>query len=482
MILLLTSFGAILPDPLFNDPTSTVLFDRQGELLGARIAEDGQWRFPQADSLPDKFIHCIINFEDRYYFKHPGFNPLSLVRAFFQNLKAGEIISGGSTITMQVIRLSRKNKSRTLKEKVIELLLALKLEFRHSKKEILSFYASYAPFGGNVVGLETAAWRYFDASPFHLSWAESAFLAVLPNAPSLMHPGKNRDVLLEKRNRLLLKLRKRNILSDIDYQLALSESLPEAPKDLPAKAYHLTERFNQSQKGRRISSTINKDLQEKVDDIIQRSKSRLYAMGIHNAACLVTKVDGGEVLAYVGNIRNSEHPEYGGDVDVIPSSRSSGSILKPLLYTMMQYRGELLPHTLVGDIPTRYGNYSPKNYKKGYDGIVKASEALARSLNVPAVRMLHQYGNERFLNDLRNMGMSTLNKPGDHYGLSIILGGAESSLEDLSSIYTSMARVLNHYNEKGGVYFRPDWKKVEYQNKAGKNPDPESSPGEEQGL
>lgn len=481
LIIILAVIGNILSEPFFNDPTSTVLYDRNGELLGARISKDGQWRFPRSDSIPDKFKACIINFEDRHFYKHPGFNPFSLARALIQNLKAGEIVSGGSTITMQVIRLSRKNKARTIREKLIEILMALNLELRYSKKEILNLYASYAPFGGNVVGLETAAWRYFSTNPFNLSWSETSFLAVLPNAPSLMHPGKNRELLLAKRNRLLQKLRERNIITDIDYELAVSESLPEAPRDLPSAAYHLTERFNRNHEGKRIFSTVDKEFQEKVNEIIHRSKTRLYAMGIHNAACLVTKVDGGEVIAYVGNIRNRHHPEYGGDVDIIPSSRSSGSILKPLLYSMMQYRGEILPHTIVGDIPTRYGNYSPKNYKKEYDGIVKASEALARSLNVPAVRMLHQYGNERFLNDLRNMGISTLDKPGDYYGLSLILGGAECSLEDLTSVYSSMARVLNHFNNSEGRYFRSDWKEVHAIREEVDNPGPDYSSGEEQG-
>lgn len=482
MIIIMAIFGNILPHPLFDDPTSTVLYDRNGDLLGARIAEDGQWRFPPSDSIPENFKTCIINFEDRHFYKHPGFNPFSLGRALIQNFRAGEVISGGSTITMQVIRLSRKYKARTIREKIIEIVLALGLELRHSKEEILNLYASHAPFGGNVVGLETAAWRYFSTNPFNLSWAETAFLAVLPNAPSLMHPGKNRELLLAKRNRLLQKLRDRNFIGEIDYELAISEPLPGAPRDLPAAAYHLTERFNREQKGKPVFSTVDKELQEKVNEIIHRSKTRLYAMGIHNAACLVTRVEGGEIMAYVGNIRNPDHPEFGGDVDIITSSRSSGSILKPLLYAMMQYRGEILPHTIVGDIPTRYGNYSPKNYKKGYDGIVKASEALARSLNVPAVRMLHQYGNERFLNDLRNMGMSTLNKPGDYYGLSLILGGAECSLEDLASVYSSMARVLNHFNISEGNYFREDWKKVQAVRKKENDSHHDYSSGEEQGL
>ncbi len=486
LLVIVVAYWNILPKPLFHDPSSTVVFDRDGELLGARISEDGQWRFPESDSVAYKFRECLINFEDKYFFRHPGINPFSLGRALLQNIREGEVVSGGSTISMQVIRLSRKEKPRTIKEKIIEILLALRLELGMTKDEILNLYASNAPFGGNVVGLETAAWRYFGTHSYNLSWAESALLAVLPNAPSLMHPGKNRKSLLAKRNRLLLRLRKKHILTDIDYQLALSEELPAAPHDLPVCAYHLTERLNIEMPGKRIFSTIDKELQEKVNQLVLRSKNKLYGMGIRNAACLVTDINKGEVLAYIGNIRNNVHPEYGGDVDIIPSARSSGSIFKPLLYAMMQYRGEILPHTLIADIPTRFGNYSPKNYRRGYDGIVTASEALARSLNVPAVRMLHQYGNERFLHDLRRMGLGTLNRPGDHYGLSLILGGAECSLEDLSSVYSSMARVLRHYNESNGRYFRRDWKKIRFIKSAVDKTKTGNTagmiPGEEQGL
>src|SRR5688572_1850740 len=189
-----------LPKELFTDPYSTVLEARDGELLTATIAPDGQWRFPQPDSLPRKFVEAIVTYEDKRFFSHPGVDVLAMGRAFQQNFQAGRVVSGGSTLSMQVIRLSRKNKSRTVVEKVIELILATRLELRYSKAEILDLYASHAPFGGNVVGLEAACWRYFGRSMRELSWGEAALLAVLPNSPSLMHPGKNRDALKQKRN------------------------------------------------------------------------------------------------------------------------------------------------------------------------------------------------------------------------------------------------------------------------------------------
>ena len=180
-----------LPSTLFKDPTSTVLEDNSGKLLAARIATDGQWRFPQIDTVPYKFEQCIIAFEDREFYHHPGFRLGSFLRAMKQNFKARRIVSGGSTLTMQTIRLSRKGQDRTYFEKIVEILLATRLELRSTKPEILALYASYAPFGGNVVGLEAAAWRYYGRSADQLTWAEAATLAVLPNAPSLIFPGKN---------------------------------------------------------------------------------------------------------------------------------------------------------------------------------------------------------------------------------------------------------------------------------------------------
>ena len=457
LIVVVIIFWKILPDSLFDDSTSTVVFDKSGELLGARISEDEQWRFPPSDSLPEKFKICIIEFEDRYFYKHPGINPFSVARAIVQNIKEKDIVSGASTLSMQVIRLSRKSKKRTISEKLIEMLLAVRMELSNTKKEILNLYASHAPFGGNVVGLETAAWRYFGRSPFELSWAESATLAVLPNAPSLIHPGKNRVLLEKKRNRLLKRIQEEGYIDSLEYSTAILEEIPLQPKKLPNIAYHLTEYFDLQNDGKKIISTIDIQLQEKLNRLVNIHKQRLYANQVRNTACIITDVETGNVLAYVGNIQNPDSPQYGGDVDVIHSGRSTGSILKPILYAEMQYRGDLLPNTIIADIPTRFRGYNPKNFNRSYDGVVSAAKALSRSLNVPIVRMLNQYGNQRFLADLKSLGFSTLKHSSEHYGLSLILGGAETSLWDLTKVYTSMSRVLNHYNLSMGRYFESDW-------------------------
>jgi membrane carboxypeptidase/penicillin-binding protein PbpC len=209
---LLIAYYFCLPKTLFNKPYATVIESHDAHLLGAKIASDGQWRFPMADSVTHKFETCILLFEDQHFYQHPGFNPVSLYHAAVENIKAQKIVRGGSTITQQVIRLSREAPKRSFFEKIIELIQATRLEWRYSKKEILQLYASHAPFGGNVVGVEMASWRYFGVPSHQLSWAESATLAVLPNAPSLIHLGKNRPLLIEKRNRLLARLFENQLL------------------------------------------------------------------------------------------------------------------------------------------------------------------------------------------------------------------------------------------------------------------------------
>src|SRR5688572_23941603 len=239
LAVLVIGYYFCLPSVLFQDPYSTVLEDFQGELLSASIASDGQWRFPELDSVPEKFATALVLYEDKRFWNHAGVDPLSFGRAMKQNVDAGKVVSGGSTLDMQVIRLSRKGQGRTIIEKVIESVLATRLEWRYSKEEVLALYASHAPFGGNVVGLEAACWRYFGREPKELSWAEAAMLAVLPNSPSLIHPGKNREKLLAKRNRLLSKLKETKVIDQFTYELAIVEPIPEEPHPLPRYARHL---------------------------------------------------------------------------------------------------------------------------------------------------------------------------------------------------------------------------------------------------
>ncbi len=453
-------FWLLLPAQLFNKPYSAVLLDKDGNLLQARIADDGQWRFPASSEVPEKFKQAIITFEDKRFAWHPGVDVLAASRALWYNIKKQEVVSGGSTITMQVMRLSR-NKPRNLFQKLWEMILSVRLECSFSKKEILGMYASHAPFGGNVVGLDAASWRYFGRKSAELSWAEAATLAVLPNNPGMVRPDRNRNVLKKKRDVLLLKLKERRIIDQETYSLSVLEPIPEKPFPLPEFAPHLlgsmvAGKIKTGHNNSLISSTISLNLQQQVNHILWQHHKQFEANGINNAAAMIMEVESGHVLAYVGNVYRPDKPDYDSYVDMIPSRRSPGSTLKPFLYAAMLDDGLLLPHTLVADIPTQVAGYAPQNFDLGYDGAVPASKALARSLNVPAIRMLQQYRIERFYELLKKMGITTLNQPSGHYGLSLILGGGENTMWELCGTYASLARVLHHYPQYNGRYDEGD--------------------------
>jgi len=443
-------FATRLPEPLFNEPVSSILLDHNNKLLGAHISKDEQWRFPPLKKVPAKFSHSIIAFEDKRFRQHFGVDPLAIARAAKLNIQAGHVVSGGSTLTMQVVRLASNNPERSMLNKLLEAMRALRLEMRYSKNEILALYASYAPFGGNVVGLEAASWRYFGRSPERLSWAESAMLAVLPNSPALIHPGRKRDKLKAKRDRLLKRLYQQKIIKKMDYELAVAEGLPKKPKDLPRLAPHLLDTLatgrlsnrhdKHQKKQRRFVSTLDAVLQKKVNNIARYHGEALALKDIHNLAILVIDNQTFEVKAYVGNTPVTvKQLEHGQAIDIIQRPRSTGSTLKPFLFASMIEQGEILPETLVADTPVRYTGYRPKNYDRKFRGAVRARQALASSLNIPAVNMLSDHGVERFLASLKQMGMTTLHRRSREYGLPLILGGAEGTLWELTNMYANLA-------------------------------------------
>lgn len=437
---LVTGYIFCLPRHLFHVPYSTVVTDRNEELLGARIASDGQWRFPPRNTTPEKIKECLITFEDKHFYHHWGVNPFAIGRAFYQNVKNKRIVSGGSTLTMQTIRLAR-NESRTFREKLIEMIWATRLEFRASKEEILSMYISHAPFGGNVVGLDAAAWRYFGHSADDLSWAESAMLAVLPNAPAMIHLSKGRKTLLDKRNRLLKQLLEKKTIDSSTYELAISEPLPDEPHALPQIAPYLVSRFYQERNGEYSRSTINKGIQTQVEDLAERWSNEFGRSDIRNLAILVIDIPSNQVVAYCGNV-HFDRKQGGNQVDVIQAPRSTGSILKPFLYYAMLQEGSLLPDMLLPDVPVNINGFTPQNFSMQFEGAVPASEALARSLNIPAVTMLQRYGVPKFHSFLQQIGLKTINRSSSHYGLSLILGGAEATLWDVTNAYAMMGRSL----------------------------------------
>ncbi len=439
----------LAPLPRFMSPLSTVAEASDGSLLGARIAGDGQWRFPAPDSIPHKFEKALLTYEDRWFYQHPGINPVSLVRALKMNIGRGEIVSGGSTITMQVARIAGGNPVRTYTRKIIEMFSALKLEILRSKKEILKMYVANAPFGGNIVGLEAAVWKYSGYSPYSMSWADAATYAVLPNSPSLVHPGRNREILRGKRDMLLLEMHRRGYFDSLTLELSLEEPVIPEPHPLPADAPHLTDWLHITAPGRRVRTTIDPILQKKATEIVNQHARELRGNLIHNAACLIVSVDKGEVLAYVGNSSADTTGENGHQVDIIRSLRSTGSILKPLLYAGLLTSGEMLPEALLPDIPVRYPGFAPKNFDGSFAGAVPASMALARSLNIPSVKMLQMYTPARFHDLLTRCGITSFRETPGHYGLSMILGGGEASLWELTGMYASMSRVLKNYSNAG---------------------------------
>lgn len=438
-----------LPKDLFEVPLSCVVKDSEGNLLGAQIADDGQWRFPYEEEIPEAFAVSIVHFEDEYFFRHPGVNPISISKAFISNLSS-KSRRGGSTLTQQVIRLSRKNKQRSYLEKLKELFLATRLEARLSKNEILQLYANHAPFGGNVVGLEAASWRYYGIQPSELTWGQASALAVLPNAPSLIYPGKNEEILLQKRNRLLQKLFQKNIIDEDTYQLSLLENLPSKAYPIPNHAFHWTEWVCKQEGKTLVQSSLSGDLQHKVNRIVSEQHARLSQNNIQNLSVLVVENSTRKVLAYVGNqLDETTAFRY---VDMVQAKRSTGSTLKPFLYAKSVQEGTIFPQSILQDIPIGYRGYRPKNFSEQFYGIVPANEALSRSLNVPFVNLLYQYRVPSFYEDLKSMGITHLNHPASHYGLSLILGGAEVNLWEMTQAYVNFSSIYFDYIAHSAQY------------------------------
>jgi penicillin-binding protein 1C len=457
LLLVSISYWRMLPSALFDRPLATIILDRHGHLLGARIAADGQWRFPPQPTVAEKFARALIEYEDKRFYSHPGIDPLALGRAAWIDLKERTVVSGGSTLTMQVARLSRAKRDRGLLDKFIEMTFATRLELSYSKGEILALYAAHAPFGGNVVGIEAASWRYFGRSHELLSWAEACTLAVLPNSPALIHPGRNRDALLAKRDRLLQRLHERGSMTKLDLELALREPLPLAPLPLPNDAPHLLATLmTMFPHQHRFETTLDRSSQHAATAAVEDHARSLAAGDVHNAASIIVDNRSFDVLAYVGNANRTLANEHGYAVDIVRRPRSTGSILKPLLYAAMLESGEILPHTLVPDVPTQYAGYMPENFDRLYRGAVPADVALAQSLNVPAVRMLKQHGVQRFYGLLKHAGMTTLVRPPDDYGLTLILGGAEGTLFEISNQYANLAHIARQiYPGQPITYRRP---------------------------
>lgn len=436
-------------------PYGSAALSDENELLGAQLADDGQWRLPMQDSLPVRFVQALLVAEDRYFYHHPGFNPGSMVRALWVNLLAGRTKQGGSTLTQQAVRIARGNPPRTIWQKLGELAEAIRWEVWHDKDYILRWYAAHAPMGGNVVGLPAACWRHFGAMPARLTWAQAATLAVLPNAPGAIHPGRSRDRLLLKRNLLLQKLHGSGLLTKNELALAQQEPLLKAPRPFPQEAPHLLQELvNRHGKGKWFQTTLDRDVQQQLGFMLGNYQLAQQHRGVADVGLLVMRLHDGAVVAYHGNYPVQSHLDDNSGpmssvstsrqrpwVDMVQAQRSYGSLLKPFLYATALSDGHLLPQAWLEDIPTTFeGNYRPRNFSEQYQGVVPANIALAQSLNIPFVNLQRQVGTSRFLQVLHNLGLRSLNKGARNYGLSLVLGGGEASLFHLVQAYGHLAR------------------------------------------
>lgn len=428
-----------LPHPLFEDDYSTIVTDRRGQLLRVYLNEEEQWILPPDPSLPipKRLRETVLAFEDRYFFHHPGVNPGAILRALYQNLTSGRRVSGASTITMQVARLIRP-KPRTIRSKILEALQALAVEMRYSKEEILRLYLNHAPYGGNIRGYRAASLKYFAKSATELTWAEAATLAVLPNAPRLSPDVAGPDALEDRRNELLKRLREFGIIDRHAAGLATEEEVPRAARPLPVWAPHLCDYARSLEDSDRIATTIDLELQKRLESMVEFHSAYLASTGVDNVSALVANTVTGEAVAYAGS---ADYFDYSvqGHIDGIQSPRSTGSILKPLLYALAMDEGMLIPHSLLQDIPTQIGAYAPRNIDRRYRGLVSAEEALVRSLNVPAVRLLNAYGLEPFYFFLKDAGLDHIFRRPEDYGLPLILGGAEATPWEIAGLYRGLA-------------------------------------------
>jgi penicillin-binding protein 1C len=428
-------------DSPFPENYSTLIYDCNGQLLRAFLADDEQLRFPpDTTSLPEKYLNALVTCEDRRFFSHPGIDPLALLNSFYTNIKMGKRIRGGSTIPMQIIRLANPKK-RTYLNKLLECFSALKLSLHFSKQQLLKLYAAHVPMGGNIVGIHAASYAYFGKPAKELSWAEAGLLTVLPNSPSMINLSRGRQILMGKRNRLLLKLYQKDIIDQLSYQLACMEPLPDHYTHLPFHAPHFT-RFieKDSPKNSILTTTLDLNIQQQLLDAVSIHHPNLSNSDIANLAVMAVETQTGKIRAYIGS-QSYYDTLHAGEVDGIQSYRSTGSLLKPFLAAKALDRGPFTMSSLIQDVPTFYGTFTPQNASKEFKGLVSMEEMLIHSLNVPAVRLLNTYGVQDFYDFLIQANFKGLFRSPAEYGLTLILGGAEARLWELVELYLALGKL-----------------------------------------
>lgn len=427
----------IWPLPLPGDDLARVVLAEDGTPLWRFADADGVWRYPvSSDEVSPLYLQALLTYEDRWFYSHPGVNPMALARAAWLNLRGGRVVSGGSTLSMQVARLLDPH-DRTLGGKLRQLWRTLQLEWHLSKADILQIYLNRAPFGGTLQGVAAASWAYLGKSPMHLTHAEAALLAVLPQAPSRLRPDRHPERAQRARDKVLQRLADYQVWPQDRLQEAREEPLLLAPRQEPALAPLLARRLNTPGSPALIRTTLDAALQRRLEDLLLGWRARLPERT--SAAILVVEAQTMAVRAYLGSIDLGDARRFG-HVDMVHALRSPGSTLKPFLYGMALDDGLIHSESLLQDVPRRYGDYRPGNFSMGFSGPVSASSALALSLNLPAVQLLEAYGPKRFAAQMRIGGVPLTLPPLAEPNLSLILGGAGSRLDDLVGGYAALAR------------------------------------------
>jgi penicillin-binding protein 1C len=437
LIALLWLVDRLWPLPLPEDDLARVVLAEDGTPLWRFADANGVWRYPvQTHQVSPYYLDALLTYEDRWFYQHPGVNPLALGRAAWQNLTGGRVLSGGSTLSMQVARLLDPH-SRTLFGKLRQLWRTAQLEWHLSKDQILNLYLNRAPFGGTLQGVAAASWAYLGKSPQQLTHAEAALLAVLPQAPSRLRPDRHPARAQVARDKVLRRLAQFQVWPQSSVNEALEEPLLLAPRLEPSLAPLLARRLNRPDSPPLIRTTLDATLQRRLEDLLLGWRARLPEHT--SAAILVVEEETMAVRAYLGSVDINDTRRFG-HVDMISAVRSPGSTLKPFLYGMAMDAGLIHSESLLQDVPRRYGDYRPGNFSMGFSGAVSASTALATSLNLPAVQLLEAYGPKRFAAQMRIGGVPLILPALAEPNLALILGGAGSRLEDLVSGYSAFAR------------------------------------------
>lgn len=420
-------------------PYAQMVTDNEGQVLSAFLSADDKWRFKtELHEISGKLTQTLVYKEDRWFYWHPGINPVAIVRAAVNNITSNKRTSGASTISMQVVRLLHP-RNRTFFNKCIETIEAFQLETHHTKAEILQLYCNLVSYGGNIEGIKAASVFFLNKTPAQLSLAEITTLMLIPNRPTTLRLGSNNSFVQQARNVWLRRMQAEGVFPESDIESALAEPLTAHRIETPRKAWHISVRLrSQTPSAHTITSTIRREIQERVQDLAMNHARRIAVLGINNVSVLVADNQTGDVLAYVGNpdVYTTEH---NGQVDGVQAIRSPGSTLKPLVYGLAVDKGFLTPKRTIADVPVNYDGYSPLNFDKQFHGAVSMEQALAQSLNIPAVTTLHTLGIEPFVDALSKTGFTTIHKKRHQLGLSAVLGGCGVRLEELVTLYMGFA-------------------------------------------